>query len=153
VVPFFTLFAAVWIYLRHWINLTIIWSTFTTFRTLGPFELNWETEQYKCWISQYITFSLLAALQAMNIFWLYHIFRIAFNIVFANTIQDTRSDDEGTEEEAEKDKAKVSNGTIKAPQASAMTSAVEAIPAANGSPMETRSKTRALNGHTNNEKR
>ena len=33
---------------------------------IGPYELNWETEQYKCWIAQYITFGLLASLQAEN---------------------------------------------------------------------------------------
>ena len=65
---------------------------------MGPFELNWETQQYKCWISQAITFSLLACLQAINLFWLYLILRIAFNVVFAKKeIEDVRS--EGEEEE------------------------------------------------------
>lgn len=66
---------------------------------MGPFELNWETQQYKCWISQYITFSLLAALQAMNLFWLFLILRIAKNYVISNVKKDERSDNEDDEEE------------------------------------------------------
>jgi very-long-chain ceramide synthase len=74
----------------------------TEFRTVGPFELNWETQQYKCWISQYITFSLLACLQAVNLFWLFLILRIAKNYVFSpSEIRDERSDDEEDEDEDE----------------------------------------------------
>ncbi|RMZ76539.1 hypothetical protein DV738_g4909, partial [Chaetothyriales sp. CBS 135597] len=98
--PFYLFFILVWVYLRHYLNLRILWATLTEFRTVGPFELNWETQQYKCWISQAITFSLLASLQAVNLFWLYLILRIAKNYVFNNVTQDERSDDEG--EEADK---------------------------------------------------
>jgi acyl-CoA-dependent ceramide synthase len=97
--PYFALFACIWIYLRHYINLTILWATLTEFRTVGPFELDWETQQYKCWISQYITFALLACLQAVNLFWLYLILRIAKNFVFNKTATDVRSDDEESDEE------------------------------------------------------
>ena len=79
----------------------ILYATLTDFRTVGPFELNWETQQYKCWISQYITFALLASLQSINMFWLFFIVRIAYNIAFAKVIQDVRSDDEDSEEEKE----------------------------------------------------
>ncbi|KIX08599.1 uncharacterized protein Z518_03255 [Rhinocladiella mackenziei CBS 650.93] len=99
--PYFGFFICVWIYLRHWINLRILWATLTEFRTIGPFELNWETQQYKCWISQYITFALLACLQAVNLFWLFLILRIAKNYVFSNIKADERSDDEDDEEEVE----------------------------------------------------
>lgn len=93
----------IWIYLRHWINWKILWATLTEFRTVGPFELNWETQQYKCWISQYITFALLACLQAVNLFWLFLILRIAKNYVFSNVTVDERSEDEEEEEEEEVD--------------------------------------------------
>ncbi len=79
----------------------ILYATLTDFRTVGPFELNWETQQYKCWISQYITFALLAILQSINMLWLFFIVRIAYNIAFAKIIQDVRSDDEESEEEKE----------------------------------------------------
>ena len=84
-------------YLRHLINLRILYSVATAFRTVGPFELDWATQQYKCTLSQYITFSLLAILQAINLFWLFLILRVAYNIVFARLVEDLRSDDEDEE--------------------------------------------------------
>lgn len=92
------MFVGWWIYLRHVLNLKILWAVLTEFRTVGPFELNWETQQYKCWISQYITFALLASLQAVNLFWLFLILRILANYVFNNVKKDERSDDEDEEE-------------------------------------------------------
>ncbi|KAM6482999.1 TLC domain-containing protein [Trichoderma sp. SZMC 28011] len=92
--PYFASFVVVWIYMRHFINLKIIWSLFTEFRTVGPFELNWETQQYKCWISQYITTALLASLQALNLFWLFYILRIAFRFIRDKEATDDRSEDE-----------------------------------------------------------
>ncbi|OAK95315.1 LAG1-domain-containing protein [Phaeosphaeriaceae sp. SRC1lsM3a] len=99
--PYFFVFMVVWAYLRHYINLKILWSVLTTFETVGPFELNWETQQYKCWIAQYITFALLASLQAVNLFWFFLICRIAVRFVLYNTADDDRSEYEPSEEEAE----------------------------------------------------
>lgn len=113
----------IWGYLRHYINLTILNSLipavigdmlntklppvivpskgFATgeFATVGPFELDWETQQYKCWISQAITFALLAILQAVNIFWFGLIIRILYRFLFRSQLKDERSDDEGEDEE------------------------------------------------------
>jgi acyl-CoA-dependent ceramide synthase len=94
------MFVCTWIYLRHYLNFRILWSTLTEFRTIGPFELNWETEQYKCLLSQIITFSLLASLQAVNLFWLFLILRIARDYVFTSGLQDERSEDEESGDEA-----------------------------------------------------
>lgn len=88
-----------WVYLRHYINLKILWATLTEFRTVGPYDLNWETQQYKCWISQSITFALLASLQAVNLFWLFLILRILSNYFINNVKKDERSDDEDEDEE------------------------------------------------------
>jgi very-long-chain ceramide synthase len=82
------------VYLRHYVNILILYATLTTFRTIGPFELDWAAEQYKCLLAQVITFSLLAALQSINLFWLFFIMRVAYNVVFANIVADVRSDDE-----------------------------------------------------------
>lgn len=90
----------IWGYLRHFINLKILYSILTEFRTVGPFELNWETQQYKCWISQYITFSLLAALQAVNLFWWFFICRIAYRFIVYKDADDDRSEYEPSEDEA-----------------------------------------------------
>lgn len=96
----------VWGYTRHYLNWRLLYAVLTEFRTVGPFELNWETQQYKCWISQYITFGLLASLQSINCFWYFLILRIAKNIVFSDIIKDERSEysdeEESTETTAEK---------------------------------------------------
>ena len=91
----------VWIYMRHYLNLKILFSLLTEFRTVGPYELNWETEQYKCLLSNVITFSLLAALQALNLFWLFFIVRIAYRLVVHNITEDDRSEAEESELETE----------------------------------------------------
>ncbi|KAI4726703.1 acyl-CoA-dependent ceramide synthase [Aureobasidium sp. EXF-10728] len=110
--PYFGLFIGVWFYFRHYLNFYILWATLTTFRTIGPYELNWETQQYKCWISQIITFSLLFALQAVNVFWFVLILRIAYRFIRSSVAKDERSDDEEDEEEIveeqEKDKVRQS---------------------------------------------
>lgn len=98
--PYFFLFMLVWGYLRHFINLKILYSILTTFRTIGPWELNWETQQYKCWISQYITFALLASLQAVNLFWWFFICRIAYRFVVYKDADDDRSEYEPSEDES-----------------------------------------------------
>lgn len=117
--PYFALFIGVWIYLRHYINLRILWATLTEFRTVGPYELNWETEQYKCPLSQVITFSLLASLQALNLFWLFLILRVAKNAVFSKTIVDERSDVEEEDEDKDKDQARLPSTDTSAPAAPA----------------------------------
>ena len=82
------------------------------FQTIGPYELNWDTQQYKCWLSQWITSALLSILQAVNIFWYFLIIRIAIRYVSKGDAKDTRSDDEDYEDgdlEAEDSEAPVIN--------------------------------------------
>ena len=95
--PYFAFFIFTWCYLRHYLNLRILWSEFNEFQTVGPYELNWETEQYKCWISHWISTALLASLQALNVFWLYYILRIAHRFVFLHVAEDDRSDNDENE--------------------------------------------------------
>jgi acyl-CoA-dependent ceramide synthase len=111
--PYFAFFIAVWAYLRHYINLTIIWSLLPNgqFQTVGPYDLNWDTQQYKCWISQIITFGLLAILQAVNIFWFFLIIRILYRLLVTSEAKDERSEDEDEEEEIQPAKAAAGLGT------------------------------------------
>ncbi|RPA75679.1 longevity assurance proteins LAG1/LAC1 [Ascobolus immersus RN42] len=115
--PYFVLFMASWIYCRHYINLGILWSVLTEFRTVGPWVLDWEGGSYKCRIAQVITFGLLASLQAVNLFWLRLILRIARRYVAPKEgegLKDVRSDDEDSEsggELAGDDDAVYTNGT------------------------------------------
>ncbi|KAI1116160.1 TLC domain-containing protein [Nemania sp. NC0429] len=97
--PYFFMFMCIWAYLRHYLNLRIIWSLFTEFKTVGPYELNWETQQYKCDISFVITLALLASLQALNLFWWFFIVRIAYRFVVYQTADDDRSEAEESDDE------------------------------------------------------
>lgn len=112
--PYFVTFIGVWFYLRHYLNLHILWAVLTEFRTVGPYELNWETQQYKCWISQIITFSLLFALQAVNVFWFVLIVRILWRFVRSSVAKDERSDDEDEEEDEvqEEEKQRIDVPTV-----------------------------------------
>jgi acyl-CoA-dependent ceramide synthase len=65
---------------------------------VGPYELNWETQQYKCLLSNIITFSLLASLQALNLFWLYCLFRSMYKFLVYRIKKDDRSESSGEEE-------------------------------------------------------
>ncbi|KAK6456352.1 acyl-CoA-dependent ceramide synthase [Scheffersomyces xylosifermentans] len=106
--PFFVVFVSVWIYLRHWINLRILYSVLTEFRTVGEWELNWDTQQYKCWISQPIVFFLIGALQLVNAYWLFLIFRILWRYIDGGVTKDERSDDEDSEGESSEEESKKS---------------------------------------------
>ncbi|KAF6825949.1 sphingosine n-acyltransferase lac1 [Colletotrichum plurivorum] len=97
--PWYCLSLCSWIYLRHFINLKILWSILTEFKTVGPWDLDWETQQYKCWISQYITFGLLGLLQSLNLFWLFFLLRIGYRYVWHGEEKDDRSEAEDSEYE------------------------------------------------------
>ncbi|ODV65694.1 putative sphingosine N-acyltransferase [Hyphopichia burtonii NRRL Y-1933] len=101
-IPFFVLFMSTWIYLRHYLNLKILWSVLTEFKTVGEWDLNWDTQQYKCWISQPIVFFLIGALQLVNTYWLFLILRILYRLFNSGEAKDDRSDDSEEEEEQHK---------------------------------------------------
>lgn len=88
----FAMFVSSWIYFRHYINARILWAVLTEYRTVGNYTLNFATEQYKCWISQPIVFLLIFALQLVNLYWLYLIFRVIRKVLFEGVQQDNRSD-------------------------------------------------------------
>ncbi|KAK2872080.1 hypothetical protein FQN49_002559, partial [Arthroderma sp. PD_2] len=91
----------VWIYTRHYLNLRIILSLLTEFRTVGPYELNWEEEQYKGWLSNIITLGLMTALQALNMFWLFCLLRVVYKYLVHKVAKDDRSEVEESELEDE----------------------------------------------------
>ncbi|KAI1087567.1 longevity assurance proteins LAG1/LAC1 [Rostrohypoxylon terebratum] len=95
--PSFGFCIVMWTYLRHYINLRILYSVLTEFSTVGPYGIDWETQQYKGLVSQVITFALLAALQLLNLFWLYCLLRNAYRFIFLGIAKDDRSEDEEPE--------------------------------------------------------
>jgi len=101
VAPYFGTFIIAWIYLRHYLNLLIIWSSITEFRTVGELYLDWEGQFYKSTLGQVIMLGLLGGLQAVNLFWLYLILKIAVRYLTSRgeELDDVRSEDEGDEDE------------------------------------------------------
>lgn len=95
--PYFGFFICTWIYLRHYLNLRILFSEFYEFKTVGPYELDWAAEQYKSPLSHYISTALLSSLQALNLFWLFYIIRTAYRFLFLNDLEDERSDNDEAE--------------------------------------------------------
>ena len=132
-VPYFTFFIGVWIYLRHYINLRILFSVLTEFATRGPFDFDWAAQQYKGRLAQVICFALLATLQAINLFWLFFILRIGFTALFSDVAKDERSEDEYTEDEPAKGEEKAANGRVKEDEGKAgVATGVETRAQANG---------------------
>ncbi|SCW04448.1 LAFE_0H13740g1_1 [Lachancea fermentati] len=111
--PFFMLFVISWIYLRHYVNIKILWSVLTEFRTVGNFTLDFANQQYKCWISQPIVFVLIMALQLVNLYWLFLILRILYRLVVLGIQKDERSDSESEEDEDQEDQVKTEANTKK----------------------------------------
>ena len=87
-------------------------------------------QQYKCWISNVIVFLLLAALQALNVFWLFCLQRSAYRLVVYRIAKDDRSDaEESGLEEVERKEETVNMLPSKVDQLSLLNSK----PFANGS--------------------
>ncbi|ORY76034.1 TLC domain-domain-containing protein [Protomyces lactucae-debilis] len=97
--PVFATFIGVWFYTRLYLSAIILWSVLTEFETVGPWEIDWEKEHYKCWISQYVTFGLLFMILLLNIYWSFLIARIAYRFILSNEAKDERSDDEDEAEQ------------------------------------------------------
>ncbi|KAL6942936.1 sphingosine N-acyltransferase lag1 [Hanseniaspora osmophila] len=102
--PFFGSFVISWIYLRHYVNIKVLWSLFTEFKTSGPYILDFAQQQYKCWISLPFVFVLISALQLVNLYWLFLILRILYRYVFKGVQKDDRSDSEDESDLEEEDK-------------------------------------------------
>lgn len=102
----FIIFIISWIYLRHVVNIRILWSVLTEFRTVGNYRLNFATQQYKCWISLIFVFVLILALQLVNLYWLFLILRILYRYISSGVQADERSENEGEDEDKEELKEK-----------------------------------------------
>ncbi|KAL6929010.1 sphingosine N-acyltransferase lag1 [Hanseniaspora valbyensis] len=99
ITPFFLIFIGSWIYLRHYINLKILYSIIWEFKETGPYILDFAQQQYKCWISRPIIFVLIFSLQCLNLFWLFLILRILYRFIFLGVQKDERSDSEDEDED------------------------------------------------------
>ncbi|KAJ9098114.1 hypothetical protein QFC21_004443 [Naganishia friedmannii] len=102
-VPVFAFFVCVWTYMRHYLNLKILWSVWYEFELIPEsartsFRPWWsETTLMNGWIKNHI-FIPLCLLQLINLFWYFLILRILYRAVFGNPLADERSDDENEPE-------------------------------------------------------
>jgi acyl-CoA-dependent ceramide synthase len=99
--PYFVFFIGTWVYLRHYLNWKILISEFHEFKTIGPYILDWEAEQYKCELSHWISTILLGSLQVLNLYWGFLILRVAWRFGVKGELADERSEDEDEEMENE----------------------------------------------------
>ncbi|CAE6448769.1 unnamed protein product [Rhizoctonia solani] len=101
----FIWFTLVWTYTRHYLNLRIIWSVWNEFWLIKPENMMWDRAR-GVWLApwmRYQVFAPLVALQAVNLFWYWNIWRIIITtVVFKKDLDDDRSehgDDEPKEKE------------------------------------------------------
>ncbi|KAF8528669.1 TLC domain-containing protein [Gautieria morchelliformis] len=98
----FAWFIGVWTYFRHWLNLVMLWSVWTEFDLIPEHTKQWNPAEgvwFPYWM-KYQVFAPLLALQFVNLFWYFLIWRILLRGIFVSKIDDERSDDENEHETA-----------------------------------------------------
>ncbi|CAE7203639.1 unnamed protein product [Rhizoctonia solani] len=99
-------FAIVWSYLRHWLNLVILWSVWFEFDLISDRRLDPAKQLFMPWFAKYMIFFPIFLLQLVNLFWYLLILRILIRAIFApdlDKVDDDRSDDEGDDADDESD--------------------------------------------------
>lgn len=113
-------FVGVWTYFRHWLNLVMLWSVWTEFDLIPESAKQWNPEE-GVWLPhwmKYQVFAPLVALQIVNLFWYFLIWRILIRS-FTSKLDDERSDDEGDTDGGSKPNGKAKgkgNGRLKPPR-------------------------------------
>ncbi|KIM33290.1 hypothetical protein M408DRAFT_326064 [Serendipita vermifera MAFF 305830] len=95
----FAWFTAFWTYSRHYLNFWILYSHWYEFDLIDEDKRVWSPADglWMPWWMKHQMFFALFALQLLNIFWYYLIWRILLRAVFSSTLDDDRSDDEDDE--------------------------------------------------------
>ncbi|GAA6009318.1 hypothetical protein JCM11491_004271 [Sporobolomyces phaffii] len=117
----FVFFLVVWHYMRHYLNLLILYSVWTEFdlipsawRSYDSAKSGWwlvsgllsGTGQIPAWM-KYQIFAPILALQLVNSFWSYLIWRILFRMLSGNAAKDVREEGEDEEEAAAEAKQRI----------------------------------------------
>lgn len=97
--PFFAFFVLVWTYMRHYLNLKILYSVWTEFDLVPEWARTTDFEPWKetgllAWWIQPIIFASIFFLQLINLFWYFLILRILFRALFSKSLSDERSDED-----------------------------------------------------------
>ncbi|KAM5540479.1 hypothetical protein V8D89_005937 [Ganoderma adspersum] len=92
----FTCFVCIWSYFRHYLNWVILYSVWFEFDLMPESSRRWSPDDgvWMVWWMRYQIFMPLVLLQALNLFWYFLIWRVAFRALSNRGITDVRSDDE-----------------------------------------------------------
>ncbi|BGP10383.1 sphingosine N-acyltransferase lag1 [Rhodotorula toruloides] len=106
----FVFFLVVWHYMRHYLNLRILWSVWNEYDLIPEQWRSW-TSPKGWWVfygfgsgaipawMKYQIFAPILALQLVNTFWSYLIWRILFRMISGQKAADVREEGEDEEEE------------------------------------------------------
>lgn len=100
----FAWFTCVWSYLRHYVNLVILYSVWFHFDLIPYTSKVWDPKNGKFmapWV-KYQIFIPIALLQLINLFWYFLIWRILLRAIFSANLDDERSDNEDDGPQPEK---------------------------------------------------
>ncbi|GAA5865293.1 hypothetical protein JCM8547_005047 [Rhodosporidiobolus lusitaniae] len=111
----FVFFLGVWHYLRHWENLRILYSVWTEYDLIPAQWRSWSVPHKGWWLfygfggaiphwMKYQIFAPILALQLVNAFWSYLIWRILFRMIRGQNATDVREEGEDDDEVVEEKK-------------------------------------------------
>ncbi|KAJ7065021.1 longevity assurance proteins LAG1/LAC1 [Mycena amicta] len=95
------IFAYVWTYFRHYLNIIILWSVYFEYNLVPSGARRWSLADgtYLPWWMKYFILVPLAVLQLLNLFWYALVLRILVRALMTAQADDDRSDDEDEGEE------------------------------------------------------
>ncbi|KAH9999694.1 TLC domain-containing protein [Russula compacta] len=98
----FLIFIGVWTYFRHYLNLVMLYSVYRDFDLIPPSARSLSPSQgiWMVWWMKWQIFTPLVFLQCLNLFWYFLILRILWRAVTGRSLQDDRSDEEGSDDES-----------------------------------------------------
>ncbi|EAU84867.2 longevity-assurance protein 1 [Coprinopsis cinerea okayama7 len=97
----FVTFIAVWTYFRHYLNLKILWSCLFETQLVPESSKIWSFENGTYMVNwmPFMVFGSIFALQILNLFWYYLMWRILIRAIITREADDDRSDDEGDDDD------------------------------------------------------
>jgi acyl-CoA-dependent ceramide synthase len=100
----FAIFAVVWSYTRHYLNIVMLYSVWTEFDKIPEWTRSWNPPT-GAWMAPWMKYQIfvpILLIQLLNIFWYFLIWRILLRALFSSKLDDERSDDEDEGEDPKK---------------------------------------------------